>query len=114
MCDLAGQLTFAEFSGGISDEYIRESICIGTGFSGGKQRVKDFFKKEPDRKLRADFLKDEYGIGGYAFCDDEGIHHHQNHDSRGLEICRNDEKVILKWDKVADLIAGMIQEGVYG
>ena len=38
----------------------------GTGFVNGKQRVHEYFTKEKGKSARADFLKHEYGIGGFA------------------------------------------------
>lgn len=111
---MSEQMTFTELLSGLTQEYIRESIGSGTGFSGGKQRVRDYFAKETDRKLRANFLRDEYGIGGWAYCDDNGISHHLNHDARGLEIVRGEERVVFRWEKVAVIIDNMIKEGVYG
>ena len=107
------QLTFADIFCGITPEYISKALGSGTGFSGGKVRVSEFFAKEKDREKRAQFLKDEYGIGGWAYCDDDGIRHHLNHDARGLELLRGEEERFFRWPEIADRIGKMIDEGSY-
>ena len=42
---------------------IEEYAKLGTGVSGGKERIKDFFEHNKNLPERIDFLKKEYGFG---------------------------------------------------
>lgn len=46
---------------------IKEQYAFhGTGFQNGKERVQEYFLKEPNSKKRIEFLKKEYGVGGFS------------------------------------------------
>lgn len=44
---------------------IEEYIKHGSGFSGGKQRIIKYFAENHTISEKAEFLKSEYGIGGF-------------------------------------------------
>ena len=45
---------------------IEEYAKLGTGVSGGKERIKDFFEHNKNLPKRIDFVKKEYGSGGFG------------------------------------------------
>lgn len=60
---------------------LEREILRGSGFANGKKRIYEFFKTEQDKKKRQDFLKNEYGIGGWTI--QEGW---LNHNANGIDI----------------------------
>ena len=65
---IEGQISIFDFIEEIKEDVNPWEIFAkkGTGFVNGKQRVLEYFKKEKGKSARADFLKHEYGIGGFA------------------------------------------------
>ena len=47
----------------ISDEEVKRVLQNGSGFANGKMRIQTLYASEHDPKKRADYLKDEYGLG---------------------------------------------------
>ena len=45
---------------------IEDFAMHGSGFEGGKKRISDFFRKNSDKKERINFLRKEYGTGGFS------------------------------------------------
>jgi len=101
-----------------SDEEIyREAILHGSGFAGGKKRIIDFFASEYDDKKRIEFLKNEYGVGGWTT--DYGC---VDHNAGGLDFSYKEEykqankqaKIVHSgWPMVAKEIEYLIQRGIY-
>lgn len=60
---------------------LERELLRGSGFANGKKRIYEFFKTEQNEKKRQDFLKNEYGIGGWSI--PEGI---LNHNANGIDI----------------------------
>ena len=97
----------------VSQAEIDRDLIRGNSFSGGKLRIYAFFTENHTTKEKADFLKEEYGIGGYAV---SGFW--QSHDSKGIVYSRgapSDDpgKVVLTWSKVAKRIDELIAAGRY-
>lgn len=91
----------------------------GSGFYGGINRIKEFFKTHADKKERVAFLKKEYGTGGFGCKSDEpnkvtGA----NYDASGHEIRYNTEhgistKVRLPYEALEKTIDRLIAENRY-
>lgn len=45
---------------------IEDFAMHGSGFEGGKKRISDFFRKNSNKKERINFLRKEYGTGGFS------------------------------------------------
>jgi hypothetical protein len=101
-----------------SDEEIyREAILHGSGVAGSKRRIIDYFASEYDDKKRIEFLKNEYGVGGWTTaygCVD--------HNANGLDFSYKEEykqankhaKIVHSgWPMVAKEISYLIQRGIY-
>lgn len=88
-------------------------ILRGSGFSKGKTRIYNYFKAEHSEKEKIDFLKKEYGIGGWST--EEGF---LNHDANGIDIKFNKPigkttAIHLGWMMVARRIDELIEKGLY-
>ena len=116
------QLSFfenkAELSSAFSipQEVIDATLISGSGFQDGKMRIYEQFQKSLFAKENADFLKNEYGIGGSTHAGGfEG--YNQDHDSKGLLIRKgydsNAPKALLKWNQVANRINELINYDRY-
>ena len=100
----------------IPQEIIDATIRQGSGFVDGKMRIYEQFQKSFSTKENADFLKNEYGIGGSSHAGGfEG--YSKNYDAKGLEIYKgyaeDRPRVMLKWSQVATLIEQQISQGRY-
>ena len=100
----------------IPQEVIDATIREGSGFVDGKMRIYEQFQKSFLTKENADFLKNEYGIGGSFHAGGfEG--YSKNFDAKGLEIYKgyaeDRPRVMLKWSQVATLIEQQISQGRY-
>ena len=100
----------------IPQEVIDATIREGSGFVDGKMRIYEQFQKSFLTKENADFLKNEYGIGGSSHAGGfEG--YSKNFDAKGLGIYKgyaeDRPRVILKWSQVANLIEQQISQGRY-
>ncbi len=88
-------------------------LITGSGVVGGKFRIEKFFKAEHTAKEKADFLKNEYGIGGSGRSG-----YFTFHDSKGLRfkkdaLSSNDCEVLVKWNEAAKRIDVLIAEDKY-
>ena len=100
----------------IPQEVIDATVRQGSGFVDGKMRIYEQFQKSFSTKENADFLKNEYGIGGSSHAGGfEG--YSKNFDAKGLEIYKgyaeDRPRVMLKWSQVATLIEQQISQGRY-
>ncbi len=103
--------TFAERKKFISDDEIDKMLTRGGNISEGKFRIYVYFKNNHTAKEKADFLREEYGIGGYGDSTDNVWH-----DSKGLSYSRGTigepyDKVLLKWNQVVSRTDRLISEG---
>jgi len=100
----------------ISDIMIHD-LLRGSGFGDGKTRIYHFFQRELDKKKRADFLRNEYGNGGWSG-EYKGIRYLSNHDSKGIDIQLKQmigKAVALHagWLMVEKDISELIETGLY-
>lgn len=48
----------------VPHEYVVEALSKGSMFVGGKRRILEMYNKDADHKTRAQWIKQEYGLGG--------------------------------------------------
>ena len=96
----------------VSQEIIDNDLQRGSGFENGKFRIYQQFLKGETNIKNADFLKNEYGIGGHTV-KIGGLF--QNHDSKGItfEEFKTNRKYLLKWTQVAKRISELIAADRY-
>ena len=98
---------------------IEEFAKHGSGFVNGKKRIIDFFAENENLTDRANFLKNEYGVGGFGIpCDKTFIVHGGNSDAKGCSCEYYNEnmenvKVDIPYNELARTIALMILENRY-
>ena len=97
-----------------SQEEIDNALKIGSGVVDGKYRIYEFLSRGLSSKENAEFLKNEYGIGGTSENED-GIA--KWYDSKGLTISRgsgeNAPTLKLSWRDVEKRIRELISSNRY-
>ena len=92
------------FEENYEEQDIERTLLRGSGFENGKQRIVDFFSEEHTAKEKQDFLKNEYGIGGWTdtfFGDRSGTAWHS---AQGIDILvfgEDKPRVKLTWAKAS-------------
>ena len=102
----------------LSQAEIENALRRGSNVEGNKLRIWKIYQLQPDRKLRAKALANEYapyGPGGSSHTYLDGSSGWLDHDSKGLtfEHYPDHQKVLLRWDRVEKYIDLMIQSDRY-
>lgn len=97
----------------ITEDEIDKLLTGGSNIEQSKIRIYLYFKEHTDAKKRQDFLKNEYGTGGYG----EGIFN-EWHDSKGISFSRGDisapyAKVDISWSTAEKRIDSLVKSGKY-
>ena len=96
------------FAFSFSQEIIDAVLTRGSGVSEGKFRIYEQFGKSLSAKENAEFLKNEYGLGGrYPVIVGAGID--ENHDGKGIHIIKGEARLDLKWNQVEKRLAELIR-----
>ena len=102
----------------LSQAEIENALRRGSNVEGSKLRIWKIYQLQPDRKLRAKALANEYapyGPGGSSHTYLDGSSGWLDHDGKGLtfEHYPDHQKVLLRWDRVEKYIDLMIQSDRY-
>lgn len=98
----------------ITQDEIDESLKRGSGFSDGKKRIYEFFTEKHDLKEQADFLKNEYGVGGSSHALSAARESGEWHDAKGIKYNKgNAKEILLSWSNVARRINDLIKKNRY-
>ncbi|MDO5714215.1 MAG: helicase-related protein [Tissierellia bacterium] len=98
----------------ITEDEIDEIIKEGSNIRGGKNRIYEYFKEKHTLKDKAEFLKNEYGIGGKAPAISGERNSGEWHDAKGIKLEKQDcETVHLPWTHVARRIDQLMTEELY-
>ena len=102
----------------LSQAEIENALRRGSNVEGSKLRIWKIYQLQPDRKLRAKALANEYapyGPGGSSHTYLDGSSGWLDHDRKGLtfEHYPDHQKVLLRWDRVEKYIDLMIQSDRY-
>ncbi len=94
----------------ITDDEKNKLVASGSNVVGGKKRIAKFFKEPHTAKEKADFLKNEYGIGGSGRSG-----YNTWHDSKGLvltkgDLSKPDAQVTMKWNEVAERVSRLVAQ----
>ena len=97
----------------ITQDEIDKLFMRGSSFDRGKIRIYLYFQEHSDKKARIDFLKSEYGTGGFGY----GVFN-EWHDGKGISFSRSDiasplAKVKISWSNAEKRIDKLIKEGRY-
>lgn len=107
-----------EYKRFITEDEINGYFTRGSNYSDSRLAIYSFFLNHEDKKERADFLKDHYGIGGssHALCGADDSH--EDHDGRGIALERGSygnpyASVHLNWNQAAGRIDRLIRDSEY-
>lgn len=106
----------APFAFSVPQEVVDEFLRSGSNMSGGKRRIYQYFTETPARSMteKANFLKDEYGIGGRSPAVSGADGSNEAHDSKGIVLQKNGcAPVKMQWTKAAARIDTLIRQGQY-
>ena len=98
-----------------SGEDIALALASGSGFAQGKERIAAFFQENHTPKERAEFLKNEYGIGGQTWTFLDGSHGFLEYNARGIQLRSYPEgqEQRFSWSDAAKRIGVLIATGKY-
>lgn len=98
----------------ITEDEVLESLSKGSGVDRGKERITKFFKENHTLQEKANFLKDEYGIGGGSHAISGAMGSNEWHDAKGLKLQKKDcSDVFLTWSSVAKHIDELFSKNLY-
>ena len=95
----------------ITEDEIAATLTRGRNIAGGKGRIYAYFKEKHSPKEQADFLKDEYGIGGRSHAVSGASHSGEDHSGKGVSLKKQDcPEIQLNWANVAKRISELIRK----
>lgn len=98
----------------ITDDEIDENLSGGSSVAGGKSRIYSFFSEEHTLTEKANFLKNEYGIGGSSHALSGSSGSFQDHSSKGLRFRKtNCTEIQMSWNNVAKRIDELVRTDRY-
>ena len=98
----------------ITEDEVLATLSRGSGIDKGKERITKFFKENHTLQEKANFLKDEYGIGGSSHAVSGAMESDEWHDAKGLKLQKkNCSDVFLTWSSVAKHIDELLSKNLY-
>ena len=95
----------------ITEDEIAATLTRGSNIAGGKGRIYAYFKEKHSPREQADFLKDEYGIGGRSHAVSGASHSGEDHSGKGVSLKKQDcPEIQLNWANVAKRISELIRK----
>ncbi|CAL7889980.1 hypothetical protein [Fusobacterium necrophorum] len=98
----------------ITEDEVLAAISRGSGIDKGKERITKFFKENHTLQEKANFLKDEYGIGGSSHAVSGAMRSGEWHDAKGIKLEKSGcNDVFLTWSSVAKHIDELLSKNIY-
>ena len=95
----------------ITEDEIAATLTRGSNIEGSKGRIYAYFKEKHSPREQADFLKDEYGIGGRSHAVSGASHSGEDHSGKGVSLKKQDcPEIQLNWANVAKRISELIRK----
>ena len=95
----------------ITEDEIAATLTRGSNIEGSKGRIYAYFKEKHTPREQADFLKDEYGIGGRSHAVSGASHSGEDHSGKGISLKKQDcPEIQLNWANVAKRISELIRK----
>ena len=95
----------------ITEDEIAATLTRGSNIEGSKGRIYAYFKEKHSPREQADFLKDEYGIGGSSHAVSGASHSGEDHSGKGVVLKKQDcPEIQLNWANVASRISELIRK----
>ncbi|GHV56153.1 hypothetical protein FACS1894216_19770 [Synergistales bacterium] len=91
------------------------ALALGSGATGGKERIARICAEYAKTKDIADALKQEYGTGGRSLIYPDGVKGWLSYDWKKLTLSKGEnEFVSLSWIQAANRITNLVLSGEYG
>ena len=102
----------------ITQDEIDSILTGGSGVSGGKLRIYEYFQQGHDSKDNIAFLKNEYGTGGRSHALIGNDQSWEDHDAKGIKLSKGSimepyATAILSWNIVEKRIRELVAEDRY-
>src|SRR5699024_8000363 len=102
----------------ITQDEIDSFLTGGGPYSDGRLSTYAFFIQEKTAKEKADFLKEQYGIGGCSHALSGADDSHADYDGKGTKLWRGGflkpaATELLKWPQAAKRAQQLIAQGMY-
>ena len=98
----------------ITEDDIASALRRGSNISGSKERIVSFWQEPHTAKEKADFLKDEYGIGGGNAAFSHNFHADEDHSGKGIRLRKPQcGDVLLTWPQVVKRLDKLIAQDRY-
>lgn len=98
----------------ITEDDINSALRRGGIVHGGKRRIYDFWQTPHSAKEKADFLKNEYGIGGGNSAFSHNFHANENHSRKGMKLSKPQcGDVLMTWPQAAKRIDKLMKQDRY-
>lgn len=102
----------------VPQEYIRQVLLLGSGFSDGKKRIYNLFQQVSDTEERIRALKEEYGAGGSNWpLDGTGLHGYDTFYGKGIHFLWREEdgekEGYVSWKGIERELSDLIMAGEY-
>lgn len=96
-------------------ENYKADILRGTGIQDGKFRVYEYFLENVSSKDRAEFLKQEYGLGGRTIALNNGENSFADWSAKGylIQKFKDENSTELTWQETASIIGTLIDDNEY-
>lgn len=86
----------------------------GSGVSGSRARIYEYFTAEHTAKEKQDFLKNEYGTGGHSHALSGSSGSSEWHDGKGIRLQKSGcHDVQISWQNAVNRIQGLIRSDRY-
>ena len=99
----------------ITEDELNEAFSsYGSGVSGGKARIYDYFTADHGTKEKIAFLKEEYGWGGHTRALSGAVDSDEMHDGKGIRFKKaNCYGVQISWQNAVKRIDDLIKKDRY-
>lgn len=98
----------------ITDDEIDAALSGGSSVEGGRGRIYEYFTADHTAKEKADFLKEEYGIGGSTHSVSQAPSSQTDYNSKGIQFHKgNCTDIQMSWRSVAKRISELIGNDRY-
>ncbi len=101
----------------ISQEDIDAVLVKGNSVANGKYRIYHQLQKQRDKKNNIDFLKREYGTGGFFVDFSDGTEGYVWYSGKGIAIERDgistERNLVLSWSKAEERLRELIKDNRY-
>ena len=101
----------------VSQEDIDAVLVKGNSVEHGKYRIYHQFQKQEDKKSNVEFLKKEYGTGGFFVDFPDGTEGYVWYAGKGISIDQNgistNHDLVLSWSKVEKRLRELIRDNRY-